>query len=101
MRALKLLLMLPFFTFYSFGQKRQLPADKKATKETVNLFLSLFTLQNKGVMYGHQDDLMYGSTCGTKKLGQIQKILPVITRLLQVLNWDLSNQVMTGAKCLQ
>jgi len=38
------------------------PADKKATKETVNLFRSLYALQNKGVMYGHQDDLMYGST---------------------------------------
>lgn len=38
------------------------PADKKATKETVNLFRSLFQLQNKGVMYGHQDDLMYGTT---------------------------------------
>jgi len=38
------------------------PADKKATKETVNLFRSLYRLHNKGVMYGHQDDLMYGST---------------------------------------
>jgi mannan endo-1,4-beta-mannosidase len=38
------------------------PADKKATKETVNRFRSLYRLQNKGVMYGHQDDLMYGST---------------------------------------
>ncbi|TFG44079.1 MAG: hypothetical protein E4H43_00875, partial [Bacteroidia bacterium] len=45
----------------SYGQK-PLPADKKATKEAVNLFRSLFNLQNKGVMYGHQDDLMYGST---------------------------------------
>ena len=35
------------------------PADKKATKETVNLFRSLYRLQNKGIMYGHQDDLMY------------------------------------------
>ncbi len=38
------------------------PSDKKATRETVNLFRSLSELQNKGVMYGHQDDLMYGST---------------------------------------
>ncbi len=38
------------------------PADKKATKETVNLFRSLYRLQQKGIMYGHQDDLMYGST---------------------------------------
>lgn len=46
---------------YAYG-KDPFPADKKATKETVNLFRSLYALQNKGVMYGHQDDLMYGST---------------------------------------
>jgi mannan endo-1,4-beta-mannosidase len=42
------------------GQKLPLPADKKATKETVILFQSLYHLKNEGVMYGHQDDLMYG-----------------------------------------
>jgi mannan endo-1,4-beta-mannosidase len=62
MKALRLLLILVFTTFCSFGQQQPVPADKKATKETVNLFRSLWTLQNKGVMYGHQDDLMYGST---------------------------------------
>ncbi|HBZ21797.1 MAG TPA: hypothetical protein DEO60_11770 [Bacteroidales bacterium] len=45
----------------AYGKKVS-PADKKATKETVNLFRSLYNLQNKGIMYGHQDDLMYGST---------------------------------------
>lgn len=38
------------------------PSDRKATRETVNLFRSLHRLQQKGVMYGHQDDLMYGFT---------------------------------------
>jgi mannan endo-1,4-beta-mannosidase len=33
-----------------------------ATKETITLFRSLYKLQNEGVMYGHQDDLMYGRT---------------------------------------
>ncbi len=36
------------------------PADKNATPETVHLFKSMWELQQKGVMYGHQDDLMYG-----------------------------------------
>jgi mannan endo-1,4-beta-mannosidase len=45
----------------SYGKKPS-PADKKATKETVNLFRSLYNLQNNGIMYGHQDDLMYGGT---------------------------------------
>ncbi|MGA2405818.1 MAG: glycosyl hydrolase [Bacteroidales bacterium] len=44
------------------GQNLPVPADKKATKETVILFQSLFELKNKGVMYGHQDDPMYGYT---------------------------------------
>ena len=36
------------------------PADPNATPEAVDLFNRLFKLQDKGVMYGHQDDLMYG-----------------------------------------
>lgn len=41
-------------------KKSPSPADRLATKETVTLFRSLYKLQNEGVMYGHQDDLMYG-----------------------------------------
>jgi mannan endo-1,4-beta-mannosidase len=62
MKYLNFLLILTFISLFSFGQKLPVPADKKATKETVSLFRSLYSLQNKGVMYGHQDDLMYGST---------------------------------------
>lgn len=40
--------------------KSPAPSDKMATKETVTLFRSLYKLQTEGVMYGHQDDLMYG-----------------------------------------
>jgi hypothetical protein len=36
------------------------PSDKKATKETINLFKNLERLRNKGFMFGHQDDLAYG-----------------------------------------
>ncbi|MFD2570437.1 glycosyl hydrolase [Spirosoma soli] len=43
------------------------PADPKATKETVALFRSIWKLQQKGVMYGHQDDLMYGRTWWAEK----------------------------------
>jgi mannan endo-1,4-beta-mannosidase len=61
MKTIKLLIILTFLTLFSFGQKLPVPADKKATKETVKLFQSLYELKNKGVMYGHQDDLMYGN----------------------------------------
>jgi len=36
------------------------PSDKLATKEAVNLYRNLRKLLNKGVMFGHQDDLAYG-----------------------------------------
>jgi hypothetical protein len=60
MKTLRLAVILMAFALCSFGQKLPVPADKKATKETIALFQSLFELKNKGVIYGHQDDLMYG-----------------------------------------
>ena len=36
------------------------PADKKATKETIALCNNLKKLLDKGIMFGHQDDLAYG-----------------------------------------
>ncbi|MET4080272.1 mannan endo-1,4-beta-mannosidase [Pedobacter sp. UYP30] len=36
--------------------------DKKATTETKNLYKNLFKLMDKGIMFGHQDDLAYGTT---------------------------------------
>lgn len=37
-----------------------LPADKQATKETIALYHNLKRLLQKGIMFGHQDDLAYG-----------------------------------------
>jgi mannan endo-1,4-beta-mannosidase len=36
------------------------PADKNATAETANLLKNLKKLASKGIMFGHQDDLVYG-----------------------------------------
>ena len=60
MKFLNTVLLLLFFALCSCTEKLPVPADEKATKETINLFRSLYELQNVGVMYGHQDDLMYG-----------------------------------------
>lgn len=38
-----------------------LPADKEATKETATLYRKLFSLKEKGYLFGHQDDLAYGA----------------------------------------
>ncbi len=62
MKTLNLTLLLTALALSSFGQKLPVPADKKATKETIILLQSLNNLRNKGIMYGHQDDLMYGYT---------------------------------------
>lgn len=37
-----------------------MPVDKKATPQTVNLYNNLKALLQKGIMFGHQDDLAYG-----------------------------------------
>jgi Glycosyl hydrolase family 26 len=39
---------------------QDLPVDKRATRETINLFHSLQKLPDKGFLFGHQDDLAYG-----------------------------------------
>jgi len=39
---------------------KELPADKNASVETVNLYNNLKKLSHKGFMFGHQDDLAYG-----------------------------------------
>jgi hypothetical protein len=44
----------------SYSSTANIPSDKLATKETVNLYKNLKRLLNKGVMFGHQDDLAYG-----------------------------------------
>lgn len=36
------------------------PIDKKATKETKALYKNLHALLNKGILFGHQDNLAYG-----------------------------------------
>lgn len=43
------------------NEKSILPSDKKATKETIELFSSLNARMEKGIMLGHQDDLAYGN----------------------------------------
>ena len=55
----------PFFLFLflslvGFSLKAQKPSDSLASKQTKNLFFNLLKLKNKGIMFGHQDDLAYG-----------------------------------------
>lgn len=38
----------------------RLPSDKRATKQTVNLYNNLSRIRQHGFLFGHQDDLAYG-----------------------------------------
>ncbi|MFY9153384.1 MAG: glycosyl hydrolase [Prolixibacteraceae bacterium] len=41
---------------------KPMPSDKKATPEAVNLYQKMLTLQHKGLMFGHQDAMAYGTS---------------------------------------
>ena len=51
-----------FLSIALWAQQGWAPADPAATPEAKALFARLIKIQDKGIMYGHQDDLMCGST---------------------------------------
>ncbi len=55
-----ILLLIALLTSCGLTAQGNIPSDKKATKETINLFRNLKKLSEKGFMFGHQDDLAYG-----------------------------------------
>jgi hypothetical protein len=59
--ALYILVVCLFILVRVSAQKKELPADRLATKETVALYNNLKKLVDKGIMFGHQDDLAYGT----------------------------------------
>jgi len=67
MKTIILTCILASLSAGSFSQSLPGPSDKKATKETVALFRSLYNMKNEGIMYGHQDDLMYGYSWWNEK----------------------------------
>ena len=53
-------LLLLLFIHCAGASAQDFPVDKKATKETLQLYRHLKALANKGFLFGHQDDLAYG-----------------------------------------
>lgn len=50
-----------FCTTYSQNDTTKLTlSDKKATKKTIQLYQNLNKIRDKGILFGHQDDLAYG-----------------------------------------
>ena len=62
MGTIKLTCISLFISWFCYGQQNpySLPVDKSATLETKNLLINLRKLVSKGIMFGHQDDLLYG-----------------------------------------
>jgi len=56
----KLQLVLLLFGIRSVAIAQELPSDKMASTETINLYNNLKKNIAKGFMFGHQDDLAYG-----------------------------------------
>jgi mannan endo-1,4-beta-mannosidase len=48
----------------AFASAIQLPLDGNATQETKNLYMNMQILAQKGVMFGHEDDMATGLTNG-------------------------------------
>jgi len=54
--------MLLIFTCLSAQAGKPVPSDLKATSEAVKLYQKMLELQHKGIMFGHQDALAYGTS---------------------------------------
>jgi hypothetical protein len=59
-KTFSILFIVGFLILDGLCLQAQNPIDSLAGKETKNLFFNLMKLKNKGIMFGHQDDLAYG-----------------------------------------
>ena len=78
----------------AFAQEKKL-IDHKATAETKNLYRSLDKLLEKGIMFGHQDDLAYGVEWKAEK--NRSDVHDVVNDYPAVFGWDIGH-IEHGAK---
>jgi mannan endo-1,4-beta-mannosidase len=94
-RIVVICLLATLFLQVSCSQKLQisesgsLPADPKATTETQNLYANLKRLSQKGIMFGHQDDLAYGMGWAYEE-GR-SDVKEVVGDYPAVVGWDLGH----------
>ena len=88
-KKIAVLALLAASTLQAFSQKMQL-LDKKATQETKNLYQNLNKLMDKGIMFGHQDDLAYGVEWKNPD-GKRSDVHDVVNDYPAVFGWDLGH----------
>lgn len=64
-------------------------SDNRATTQTANLYKHMQSLVNKGIMFGHQDDLAYG--VGWKYVASKSDVKEVTGDYPAVYGWELGN----------
>ncbi|MGE5522039.1 MAG: glycosyl hydrolase [Candidatus Dadabacteria bacterium] len=71
------------------GLYKDLPSDRKATTQTIALYQNLKKLLNKGIMFGHQDDMAYG--IGWKYQEGRSDVKDLVGDYPAVYGWELGN----------
>ncbi|PRY09941.1 mannan endo-1,4-beta-mannosidase [Pontibacter ummariensis] len=75
--------------FFQASCTQTVPSNSKATAETENLYKNLQRLQQKGTMFGHQDDLAYG--IGWQYEEGRSDVKEVVGQYPAVVGWDLGH----------
>ncbi|AWM31551.1 glycoside hydrolase family 26 protein [Hymenobacter nivis] len=85
------------------AQAQSAPADPAATPETKRLLSNLHKLLDKGVMFGHQDDMAYGLTPeGQRWIGEPGRsdVKSVTGSYPAVFGWELGHVELDSARSL-
>ncbi|MEO6316640.1 MAG: glycosyl hydrolase [Chitinophagaceae bacterium] len=94
----KLSSLLPLVCFCLHGFTQDMPSDKNAGSQTVQLYQNLKKYRSEGFMFGHQDDLAYG--VNWKYIPGKSDIKDVTGDYPAVYGWELGHLELDSSKNL-